>query len=62
MSQGETTQNKVSIFHHLEMNTFANILEYFNPAPVSDTGRSSYTKIRRKNTWTGRVSLIKKML
>lgn len=44
------------------MNTFATILEYLNSAPVSDIDRSSYKKIRRKNTWTGRVSLIKKML
>lgn len=34
MPQGETTQKKVLIFHHLKMNTFASILQYFDSAPV----------------------------
>lgn len=52
---------KGSIFHHSKMNPFANILEYLSSAPVSDIGWCSYRKVRRKNTYIGRVSLILKI-
>lgn len=52
---------KAQFFITQKMNPFANILEYLNSAPASDSGRCSYRKVRGKNTQIGRVSLVLKI-